>query len=130
MTAVLPGVTNDFDPGDYTATEGTVPRYVPGVWSGACESDGSVTLRPVTPENQDNLTCFITNIATSTTQQLRTTTTTDPGETTTTTLVLRANLPNTGGGQLLPILLAGFGLALLGAGLILLAPRRHPRWVI
>jgi LPXTG-motif cell wall-anchored protein len=93
----------------------------------------------------DDLTSTITNIATTTTttggttttgagttttQQLRTTTTTDPGGTTTTTLVLGANLPNTGGGQLIPILLSGFGLMLLGAGLILLAPRRYPRWVV
>ncbi len=84
----------------------------------------------------DDLTSTITNIATTTTTTGGTTktgagtTTTQQLRTTTTTLVLGANLPNTGGGQLIPILLSGFGLMLLGAGLILLAPRRYPRWVV
>ncbi len=142
VTAVLSGVKNDFAPGDYIATETNLPGYAPGSWTGDCDPDGSVTLAAIPPEFPlviDDLTCTITNIATTTTttgggttstQQLRTTTTTDPGGTTTTTLVLGANLPNTGGGQLIPILLGGFGLMLLGAGLILLAPRRQPRWVV
>ena len=105
-------------------SETNLPGYVTGGWSGACDPDGSITLRPVTPTFQDDLTCFIANISVTTTStpQVR--------STTTTTLVLGADLPNTGGGQLLAILFSGFGLTLLGAGLVLLTRHRQPRWMV
>ncbi len=141
VTAVLSGVKNDFDPGDYIATEVNLPGYAPGTWSGDCDPDGSVTLEAVPPELPliiDDLTCTITNVATTTTTTPgRTTTTggfetttTDPGGTTTTTLVLGPDLPDTGAGHLFPILLGGLGLLLLGAGFVLLAPRQRPQWVM
>jgi len=149
VTAVLSGVKNDLAAGDYIATETNLPGYAPGVWGGDCDPDGSVSLAAIPPEfplEIDDLTCTITNIATTTTttsggttttgpERRQTTTTTDPGTTTTdpgatTTLVLGADLPDTGAGNLLAALIGGLGLILLGAGLVLLAPRRQPRWAV
>lgn len=137
ITSVLSGERTDFEAGDYVASEANLVGYAAGEWGGDCAADGSVTLRPVTAEVQDDLVCTITNVATTTTTTISSTTvtdgtvpTTEGGTTTTTTTPGDLELPRTGGGGYLPMLLGGLGLALLGAGLVLLAPRRQPRWVV
>ena len=58
-----------------------------------------------------------------------TTTTTGVTETVpTTTLVLGADLLNTGPEFLFPTLFGGIGMRLLGAGVVALAPKHHPRF--
>ena len=147
-TAMVSGVPQVFAPGDYQASETPLPLYAPGDWGLDCNADGTITMVAGI-----DYVCTITNIdpgTTTTTQGTTTTTptttppttvpgttttagfettTTDPGGTTTTTLVLGPDLPNTGAGHLFPIWLGSLGLLMLGAGLVLLAPRNRPQWV-
>jgi len=143
---VLSGVQNAFPPSTYVVGETNLAGYDAGLWDGDCDpTTGQVSLEVVDAQSQPGswiYECGITNVSTTTTTTttttpgtptttvFATTTTTDPGDTTTTTLVLGAQLPNTGPGDLLAWLIGGFGLVLLGAGLILLAPRQDPRWVV
>lgn len=55
-TSVISGEVNGFDAGSYTASETTQTGYSPSVWSGDCDSDGSITLSV-----GDDKTCEITN---------------------------------------------------------------------
>jgi hypothetical protein len=124
--AVQSGVAATFIAGVYRVAEANLPGYAAGDWSGDCNPAGVVVLQP-----GGSYSCTITNIATTTSTVLGTTGTRGiaptPESTTPTTI---PDLPRTGGGGVagvgsLPVLLGGLGLALLGAGLVLLAPRRQ-----
>jgi hypothetical protein len=149
--AVQWGVTlTNLAPGVYDVAEtNNQPFYDTGIWGGDCtntgDGTGTVTLSVGgSTDGDSDFECTITNTdpRTSTTTTSTTTTTTLPtttpfvdtttttADTTTTTLVLGAELPFTGPGDLVAWLVGGFGLVLLGAGLILLAPRQDPRWVV
>ncbi len=151
---VLDEQQNQFPPGTYLVSETNLAGYNVGDWNEDCAADGSVSLEVIDAQSEPGswfYLCTITNVSTTTTTTTTTTTvapttatqggtattrgftattTTDPGGTTTTTLVLGPDLPNTGAGNLFPIWLGGFGLMLLGAGLVLLSPRNRPQWVV
>jgi hypothetical protein len=107
-------------PGDYIVSETESDDYVAGNWGGDCDEDGAITLT-VGGEGQNGIgqfVCTITNVVVE-----------DRGGTTTdTTLVLGADLPMTGSGpQMLALMIGGFGMVLLGYGLVLLAKEQRAR---
>jgi len=59
--SVQHNVANAFDAGNHTVSEDGLPGYVPGIWGGDCNANGTITLAP----NQD-ATCTVTNDDTST----------------------------------------------------------------
>jgi LPXTG-motif cell wall-anchored protein len=129
------------EPGDYVVSETPIDGYTAGDWGGDCAADGSITL-----EEGDEAECTITNDDTP--EEATTTTVLPPEEpTTTTTSTTQApgttaaptttepteeptELPSTGAGSFLVLMLAGLGMATLGAGLVLLGTsRRRQAWV-
>ena len=128
------GVPVTLDAGDYIVSETEDPGYAASGWGGDCAADGSITVAL-----GGTYSCTITNdddpgvpaTTTTTTVSALTLITTTTAPTTTTTIAPPTELPVTGGGpgNFAALLLAGLGLILLGAGMVLMAARpRDEQW--